>query len=212
MTAFTLLWVPLFYLFWRVISPGSSENSGGLWAVFFGGVAGMVQYMLSPIVAPDEFGLFRALSACVDVVAIPVLLPLVIGCIFFLSGAFRETGIGNFLLLYLMPISIFRVINLESGFDPVETMLVPVIWTCLAVEFPLFIRLIRSLRGILKAIPVLVCLALPFLGTAVYWAFFVQRTYTGLAFLGLLLVPAPAAIVYFFHQPAPSPLPNQTAT
>ncbi|MDR0731669.1 MAG: hypothetical protein LBF63_08370, partial [Treponema sp.] len=62
MSLFCLLWLPLFYLFWRSVSPAGESGYGGVWALLLGSVAAIFQFFYGAFIQAGGFGLSRWLS------------------------------------------------------------------------------------------------------------------------------------------------------
>ncbi|MDR1617853.1 MAG: hypothetical protein LBS06_02245 [Treponema sp.] len=189
MSLFCFLWMPLFYLFWRSVSPGET-GSGGVWALLLGSVTGIFQFFLGSFVNPGGFGFSRWLSGFVDIVSLPVLIPLAVYSLLIslkiLSGAADFAG---FALLWTIPVAGIRAASWSSVNDPVLLVLVPLLWTSIAVGIPFFIHLITNGRISTILFSILGILALPALAAMVYWAFFSQRLFPGFGLLALAFIP-----------------------
>lgn len=195
MNFFCFLWMLLFYLFYRSASPGD-ESSGGVWALLLGSVAAVSRFFLGSFITPGGFGFSRWLSGFVDIVSVPVLLPLAVYFLFAAAGIFKGgTGSANFALLWLIPAGAMRAVGWSAGRNPVLLVLVPLLWTSLASGIPLFIGFILNGRAAAVVFSVLAALALPLLAATVYWAFFSQRILLGAALLpAVLVVPVISAV------------------
>ena len=201
MGLFCFLWMPLFYLFWRSIT-GSAAAAGGVWALLAGSVVAMLQFFLGTMVEPGGFGLSRWMSACVDIVVLPALMPLLIYLFFvvfkIISGAVDFT---NFALLWLIPGAAVRAINWNAQHDPVLFLvLVPVLWTAIAVGVPFFIGLILNSHRYVIIPASLAILLIPFSAASSYWAFFAQKTTLGIVALMVALTPMLVSMFWSFLQ------------
>ena len=192
MSFFCLLWVPLFYLLRRSFAGGS--DSGNVWALLLGSITAIIQFFLGYLVSPGGFGLSRWLFGFVDIVSIPVLLPLVICFLMLLFRGFSgEADFFNFSLLWLIPVATLRALSWSANNEPILLIAVPLLWTALAAGISFFIHwMINYFRWYTVIISILCILVLPVLSAAVYWAFFSQRT--ALGFLLLFAAYIPAAI------------------
>jgi hypothetical protein len=192
MSFFCLLWTPLFYLFRRSVSSGEEAGSGGIWALLLGSLAALLRFFLGASINPGGFGLSRWLSGCVDIAVLPALLPLAV-C--FALARFQvvsgKADFANFALLWLIPGGALRAVSWSAQRDPILLVLVPLLWTALAVGFPFCVSLIfRRIPRYLLPLPVLAALGLPFLAATVYWAFFYQKLVLGYFLLLTALIPA----------------------
>ncbi|GHT97461.1 hypothetical protein FACS1894142_2050 [Spirochaetia bacterium] len=196
MTLFCLLWMPLFYFFRVSLDPKKSAASGGVWALLLGSVAAVMQFFLGDLVHSGGFGLSRWVSALVDIIALPVLLPFAVCALlsFFkvLSGS---PDLTNFALLWLIPGGMFRAVSWSAQHEPSLLVLSPLLWTALAVGLPLFITIILDGGHPLVGVPAaLGALALLLAATSASWAFFSQRALLAFALCAVAMIPACVSI------------------
>jgi hypothetical protein len=179
MSFFCLLWVPLFYLLRRSFTGGNS--SGGVWALLLGSITAIIQFFLGYLVSPGGFGFSRWLFGFIDIVSLPVLIPLFLCFLMFLFRGFSgEIDFANFALLWLIPVGALRALSWSSFNEPVLLVAVPLLWTALAVGIPFFITLmLENFRWYTAVISILSILLLPVITAAAYWAFFSQQTLLG---------------------------------
>ena len=201
MTVFCMLWLPVFYLFRR--SAESEPGSGSIWALLLGSIVALVQFFLGNIIEPGGFGFSRWMTAFVDIVAVPAILPLVIYLLFavfrFSSGAVNFT---NFALLWLIPGAGIRAVSWSSGSDPVLLILAPLLWTSLAAGIPFFINcLMVYSRWYIRVPSVLGILGLPFLASTAWWAFYSQKMSLGILFFSLSIIPLIISTIFIFRRP-----------
>jgi len=198
MSLFCLLWIPLFYLFWRSVT-GNNTTAGGVWAILVGSIVAMIQFFLGNMVDPGGFGLSRWISGCVDIVTLPALAPIIIYFFLitfkFISG---EPDFANFTLLWLIPGAAIRALSWSSLRDPILLVLVPVLWTAIAVGVSFFINIIQRGRIFVIIPAFLVILIIPFAAACSYWAFFAQKTYLGLLFLFATVAPMLVSVILSF--------------
>jgi hypothetical protein len=189
MSFFCLLWVPLFYLLRRSISGGGS--SGGVWALLLGSITAIIQFFLGYLVSPGGFGYSRLLFGFIDIVSLPVLIPLFIYLLIILvRGSSGEIDFANFALLWLIPVGALRALSWSPFNDPILLVAVPLLWTAIAVGIPFFINLmINNLRWYTAIISILCILILPVLAAGVYWTFFSQKTLYGFLLLFAVNIP-----------------------
>ncbi len=189
MSVFCLLFVPLFYFFRRSVT--ETNGSGGVWALLLGSLTAVIQFFLGYFVSPGGFGLTRWLFGFVDIVSVPVILPLVIYSILFLFRSFSgEPDFTNFTLLWLIPVAVLRAIAWSETSDSILLIAAPILWTSLAVGIPFFIsRIFSGSRWYIISIFILCILLMPVLAAAVYWAFFSQITWLGFLLLFVVNIP-----------------------
>ena len=201
MILFCFLWIPVFYLFWRHITGGNTF--GWALALIAGSIVAFVQFLNGPLVDPGAFGLARWFSGFVDIVALPVLAPLLVYsllfCLRLIPAAADFTG---FALLWLLPVAATRTFNLSWNLsrDPILLVLVPVLWTTIAVGIPFFITIILNSRPALATLSCLAALFVPFAAATSYWAFFSQRTFLGVLFLLAAAAPMLVSVTMSFAR------------
>jgi len=201
MFLFSFLWIPFFLLFWRAISPDGGGNAGAVSACIIGFAIGIFQFFADSLIFPGDFGLFRWLHGFIDLIIFPILIPLGLCLVFFLLNVFSgELNITNFLLISLIPLSILRTLNYGNLLDPLRLMVIPLIWTSLAVGIPLFIRLIQNEFGTLVILGIFSCIALPFLAATAYWALFCQKLFLGLLFLIPTMAPMFVSVLLYYFK------------
>jgi hypothetical protein len=181
--------MPLFYLFWRA-EAGDVASSGGVWALLLGSVVALVQFFLGSLVYPGGFGLSRWVSACIDIVSLPVVLPLLVYLLFIFLRVFSgNADFTNFALLWLIPSAAIRAVNWGALNDPTLLVLVPLLWTAITVGIPFFIRLMIGGKRLVFWGAVLGILGLPFIAATTYWAFYSQKIFLGFLFFFITVIP-----------------------
>jgi hypothetical protein len=191
--------MPLFYLFRHSLSP-DNPGSGGVWALLLGSVVALVQFFLGDMVNPGGFGLSRWASACIDIVILPAVLPLLV---YLFLIAFRALSppfdFANFALLWLIPGAAIRAVNWSAGRDPSLLVLVPLLWTAIALGIAFFINLILRLSRWYVIVPsALGILALPFTAATAWWAFYSQKFSLGTGLFTLALIPMLVSLALSF--------------
>ena len=186
------MWVPLVYLFRRSFSV--SEGGGGVWALLLGSVTAIFQFFLGSLVSPGGFGFSRWMNGFVDIVSLPVLVPILVYLLLMLCRVFSgNADFANFALLWLIPVAALRSVSWSSQGAPLLLLLAPLLWTALATGIPFFINCIMQNFRWYVLIPAAIgILALPLAAATSWWAFFSQRT--GMAVLLLLASLIPMAI------------------
>jgi hypothetical protein len=198
MTIFCLLWLPLFYLFWRSLNE-HTERTGGTWALVLGSIVALFQFFLGSFINPGGFGFSRWVSACIDIVALPAALPFIVCLVFsVLRIISRESNFTNLAFLWLIPVAALRALSWSAQNDPLLLVGIPVLWTAIAAGMGFFIRIIQNSWGI-SILPAIVgAAALPFLAASAYWALFSQYIVAGFALFALALVPATVSLILAF--------------
>jgi len=182
MSFFCLLWVPLFYMLRRCFTGG---GAGGVWALLFGSITAIFQFFLGYLVSPGGFGFSRWLFGFIDIVSLPVLIPVILCVILFLLRGFAgEPDFSGFALLWLIPVAALRAISWGAANDSILLVVVPLLWTALAVGIPFFVNLMMgNFRWYTAVISILCIIILSVLASGAYWAFFSQQTLLGVLLL-----------------------------
>ncbi|MDR2110416.1 MAG: hypothetical protein LBP32_03830 [Spirochaetaceae bacterium] len=202
MSLVCFLWMPLFYLFWRSVSP-ERGGSGEVWALLLGSIVALIQFFLGALVNPGGFGFSRWISACVDVVGLPAVLPFLVCALGAALRLFSPAGdLTGFALLWLIPGAAIRAVSWSAHKDPSLLVLVPLLWTSLAVGIPFFIRILRESYGGIIIFAVTGVVVLPFLAASVYWAFFSQRSLLGFCLFFIALIPLGASVILSLFRTA----------
>jgi hypothetical protein len=196
MSFFCLLWVPLFYLLRRSLVNGGV--SGGVWALLLGSITAIIQFFLGGIVSPGGFGFSRWLFGFIDIVSLPVLVPLFLCFLILLFRGFsEETDFANFALLWLIPVAAMRAISWGTANDSILLVAVPLLWTALAAGIPFFINwMMGNFRWYTAAVSILCILLLPVAAAAAYWAFFSQQTLLGFVLLFVTHIPFAVSLAF----------------
>jgi hypothetical protein len=197
MSIFCLLWIPVFFLFRRSIS--GVKTGMGWWALLPGSAAVFLYYLTGPFIAPVGFGLSRWLGGFIDIVSLPVLVPIVF-CV--LMAALRlfpsDVDIGGFTLLWLVPLAFYYSVDKYLLYSPLMLVLVPLLWTAQALGVSFFIGCILMYRRWYVIVPsILSAAALPLIASSSWWAFYSQRMTAGC--LSLFISMAPALVSLFFY-------------
>ena len=195
MSLFCFFWVPLFYLFWRSVASGGS--SGWAWALLMGSMVGIVKFFNVQLVDPGGFGFSRWASGFVDIIVLPALAPLLVYLLFFFLKIVTDAAnFASFALIWLIPVAAVRAVAWSAQGDPVLLILVPILWTAIAVGIPFFITLIMTFsRPGLIALFSFAILCIPVSAATSYWAFFSHRAPLGFLFLFIATAPMIVSVV-----------------
>ena len=195
MSFFCLLWVPLFYFFRRSIA--GAGGSSGVWALLFGSITAIIQFFLGYLISPGGFGFSRLLFGFIDIVSLPVLVPLFIYAFLFLIRGFKgKAEFANFTLLWMIPVAALRALSWSSNNDPVLLITVPLLWTALAAGISFLINLIIDNFRWYKIAVIPCILILPAIAAAAYWAFFSQQTLYGICLLFAAHIPLILSFIF----------------
>jgi hypothetical protein len=195
MSLFCLLWAPFFYLVKRSVS--GENSSGGVWALLLGSVTALINFFLGHMITPGGFGFSRSLYGFVDIVSLPIIIPLVVFALLRLVKALSENaGLADFALLWVIPVAAIRSIMWGSLRDPVLLVAVPVLWTAIAVGVSFFVDCIVNYPRWYVVIPSLLFIpVLPVSAAFSYWAFFSQQTLLGAVFFAAAFIPMAVSMI-----------------
>ena len=200
MGLFCLLWITLFYLFWRSIN-AEDTVSGELWAFICGSIVAIVHFYFGRLIDPGGFGFHRWLSGAIDIVSLPVVLPLIISFIIFKAGLFKGTAnIVNFSLVWLVPGTIIKAISWSSLNDPLLLVVVPILWAAIAVGVPFFIAIIQDSRSYVIVLAILAILIIPLAAASSYWALYTHRSLLGVLFFLAATAPMLVSVTILYLQ------------
>jgi len=192
MSLFCLLCIPLLYFLRR--TPGEGKS---IWALPLGGLAVILSYFTGSLISPGGFGLARWMSGFIDIIALPVLIPLFAALLLVMLRIFPDSlDYAGFILLWLVPLAAIRSFSESSPSSPLNLVFVPLLWIAQAVGISFFIGwILKKPRWYIIIPSVLGIAALPLAATTSWWAFFVQRTLVGFLLLAVSLVPAVISVV-----------------
>jgi hypothetical protein len=190
MSVFCLLWIPAFYFFRRSIT-GVKTGKGWL-ALLLGIAAVLARYFAGPLVNAGGLGLLRWLGVFIDIVSLPVIVPLVVVLLLVKKRVFPESmDYAGFTLLWLVPLGVYFSIDKSSLYSPLVMVLVPLLWTTQALGVSFFINCIFKYRRWYITVPsILLAAFMPLAAAASWWAFYSQQTPTGCLSLFICLIPA----------------------
>jgi len=195
MSIFCLLWVPLFYFFRRSIADRKTGMAG--WALLLGCAAVFIRYLTGPLIEPAGFGLSCWLGGFIDIIGLPVLVPIVV-CVLLI--AFRmfpsDVDIGGFTFLWLIPVTFYYSVDRSLLYSPLMLVLVPLLWTTQVLGLSFFIDCIIKYRRWYIIIPSIPAIAvLPLIASSAWWAFYSQQTRIGCLFLFVSIIPAMVSLI-----------------
>jgi hypothetical protein len=161
-----------------------------------GGAAVAVQYFTGPLLDPGAFGFSRWIGGFVDIISLPVLIPLIFCAVMVMLKKFSSTvDYAGFTLMWIIPLAVIRS---TGGIlpSPIPLILVPVLWIAQALDIPFFITCILKKPLWYIIVPsVLGIVAMPIIATTSWWAFFNNRLSLGYILLGLSLIPALISLI-----------------
>jgi hypothetical protein len=195
-------WIPLFYYFWRSVTP---EKSGVevFWAIPLGCVAAFVRFLVPDFIgeAAGGFGVKRFIGAFVDYAALPIIFPVIAA---FVIGRIRESlrikDLTSWILVALVPVAAVRSAQWGALAVPLRLLLVPILWSACAVGIFPAMQLFK--KGIwFKILALLIALGLLFLASLIWFAFFCNHPLYGFGMLlALLACPVITLIILIKRQ------------
>jgi len=190
MSLFCLLWVPLVYLLRRTFID-SGNSSGSVWALLLGSITAILQFFLGNLVSPGGFGASRWLFGFIDIVSLPVIIPILVYLAMIIFRSISGDGdFANFALLWLIPVGALRALDWSKLNDPILLVMVPMLWTAIAIGVSFFINWItESFNPFIAILAVLCMLILPAAAATSYWAFFSQHYLLGFGLLAVVYIP-----------------------
>jgi hypothetical protein len=195
MSFFCMFWTPLVLLFWNSLDTRERGSSGGVWAFILGTLISVFHYLFYPFVKASGFGLSLWFYALIDIVFVPAALPLLVFALFTVLGL-SGTGAdpARFVLTALIPAGVLRAIGWSGQSAPLYLVLVPLIWTMLALGVS-FLARIDSGNFPLWLITLLSTIILAPAAAVVFWAFYGQMPFTRFLLLALLSIPSLIALI-----------------
>ena len=188
------MWVPLFYGFCRSLN---ESGRGSIFALLFGSITAVIQFLLGDIITPGGFGFSLWLYGFIDIVCMPVLLPVILYALYLVLRRSGEGDFTSFVLFWLIPVGAFRALSWSAQNDPLLLVAVPLLWTALAAGISFLIYLLMESYSKITKIGYLLCLLLlPVFGALTYWAFFSQKTFLGFLFFVVTQVPLGLSFVF----------------
>ena len=179
----------MFYFFRRSVS--SAQTCKWLWALLLGCAAVLVRYISGPLVTAGGLGFSRWLGGFVDIVSLPVIVPLVAALLLVKKGVFPDSlDYAGFALLWLVPLGLYFSVDGSSLYSPLMLVLVPLLWTVQALGMSFFIGFIfKYRRWYVTVLSTLSAAAQPLIASTSWWAFYSHQTLAGYVLLFVSLVP-----------------------
>jgi hypothetical protein len=195
MSLFCLFWTPLVLLLWVSLNSESRGNSGGILAFVLGSIVSVLHYLFYPHINTAGFGLSLWFFTLINIVLIPVALPFLLFILLTVPGFFKDKADpAKFVFFALIPAGIIRAIGWSVQNDPLYLVLVPLLWTMLALGISFFVRLVRE-SFFPWIIPLLfVILLMPLTAATIFWTFYGQMFTAGFILLAVLAVPSIVAL------------------
>jgi hypothetical protein len=169
-------------------------------AFLLGCTAVIVRFFFVFLVPPGGIGFSGWVNGFVDIVSLPVIVPLATYLLLVLTGIFpKETDPARFILVWLIPIAAYRSVTWSSPAFPHMLVLVPLLWTaqCIAISF--FVNYIfRYPRWYVIILSVPGMAVVPVIAATCWWAFYSQQTFFGFIMLAICLVPVAVLTVVNF--------------
>jgi hypothetical protein len=173
----------------------------GWLALLLGSAAVFIRYLAGSLVTPAGFGLSCWLSGFLDIVSLPVLVPVAVCVLLIALRRFpTDMDTGGFTFLWLVPMAFYNSIDMSLFYSPLIQVLVPVLWTIQTLSVSFFIGCIIKYRRWYVIIPsVLAAAAMPLISSSSWWAFYSQQTMAGCLSLFVSVVPALVSVITDLH-------------
>jgi hypothetical protein len=206
MSLFCLLCIPLLYFIRR--TPGERKS---IWALPLGGLAVVLYYFTGSLITAGGFGFSRWMSGFIDIVALPVLVPLLAALALVILRIFPAgLDYAGFTLLWLVPLAAIRSMNGDSPPSPLPLVFVPLLWIAQAVGIPFLTGYIfKKTRWYIILLLALGIAALPLIAATSWWAFFIQQNVLGFLLLAVSLVPAAISVMLDLRESRDKGLRNR---
>jgi hypothetical protein len=195
MSLFCVFWAPTVLFLWISLNSENRRNSGGFPALVLGSLVSVLHYLSYPPVNAAGFDFSLWLFALINIVLIPVAPPFLVFALLSVPGFFKgKMDPAGFVLFWLIPPGIVRAFGWSAQNSPLYLILVPLLWTTLALGISFFARLVREsffpwiifpLAGIFLMLPA---------AAAVFWAFYRQMAVAGFILLAVLSIPSVIAL------------------
>ena len=200
MFLFCIFWTPLFYLFRRSLA--GEGGVGGVWALILGSLTAIFQFFLGDLVEGGGFGLSRWMSAFIDIIGLPVLIPLIVYLVFIVFRLFSGNyDFANFMLLWLIPVAGIKALGWSSLRSPLLLIIVPLLWTALAAGVSMFINcIIRYFRWYVAVFSGIGIVALFGAAITSYWAIFSQHYQLGYSLFSAVMLTMVIAVILDYVQ------------
>ncbi len=189
MILFCLFWLPSIYFLRRSLTEDRTTGGNLALIVTLGLAAAGIRLYFGDLVPNRGFGLIAWLHVLLDVIGLPLLLPLGVHAALSLRRR-PPAGKPEFMLQWLMPAAVLGALRWSAAGDPLALVLAPLLWSAGAFGVPLLIALAKDEIGFKYYAALFAALFFVPLLTTVYWAFFTQRGLLGL----LLALPALAPL------------------
>ncbi|AEJ19839.1 hypothetical protein [Gracilinema caldarium] len=189
MILFSMLWIPALYLFVEALQqPKDREKKGMILAIFGGTVMGILAFFFPQLVPEGSFGIIQWIHGFIDVIALPVLIPLCFR--YLLQIRYKHQiyiEINQFILIWLIPMALVKSIQWNIYKDGILLVLTPGLWGALSIGIPWLLEKAEEEIGFFSFFFYAMAYVLPLFATTAYWAWFLK----------LYLVAVLAAIVSF---------------
>lgn len=189
------------YFFRRSLKNSGPFRGEHLFSVALALVVALLLEALGPLVESRGFGLSAWFHGAVDYFILPVFLPLGIWTLVKKERGRRlSIDAVDFTLLWLVPVSIIGCIRWSVQVESLHLVLIPLLWSALAVALPFLVTLARESLGSRAFFSVLSVILLPLVAITAYWAFFGQRILIGLLCTLLSLAPMVVQFVLDYRK------------
>lgn len=192
MILFSILWIPTLYLFVNALQkPRDLEKKGFVLAILGGCLTGIFYFFFPNLLSSGAFGFMRWLHGFVDVVALPVLIPLLFRYILQIRYKHQKyLEIAQFVLIWLIPVSLVKSIQWNINKDFILLVLTPLLWSAQGIGIPYLLNRAAEEIGFISFLFYTLAFMLPFGAVTLYWSAFSKMYFIAVPLLVLTLIPA----------------------
>lgn len=202
MILFSILWIPSLYMFVEALQqPRDPEKKGLILAVLGGCLLSVMTFFIPNLLPEGAFGFMRWLHGFVDVIAVPVLLPLLFRYMLqirYLHQSYIE--IHQFVLVWLIPVALVKSIQWNFHKDAILLVLTPLLWGAQAIGIPWALEKAEEEIGFKSFLSYTTAVLLPLLASTAYWAFFSKLYATAVPAALLSMLPSIWWLVKTFRR------------
>lgn len=193
MILFSIFWIPALYLFVEALQqPQDREKKGLVLALLGGSFMGVLNFFIPHLIPELSYDVLLWLRGFIDVVAIPVLLPLAFRYVIQIRYKHKNyIEINQFILIWLIPVALVKSIQWNHNKDGILLVLVPLLWGALSTGIPWLIKKAEEEIGFISFLVYAAAVLLPVIATTAYWAW-VPKLYI-VAFPAALISIIPSA-------------------
>ncbi|MCX7656858.1 MAG: hypothetical protein N2Z76_10085 [Treponemataceae bacterium] len=203
MVVFTILWIPLFFFFYRSLFEGSPpfQKRGPLLALWGGSLESVLKLLMGVFVDPHGGSVGLYFHGLLDVLVLPLFVGGAVFCVCRRVSSNPWVSPASFTLLWMVPVSLQRALLWSGKGDPVYLVGVPLLWTILIVGFWFLFDVVKEEIGIPYYLAWIGMVVLPFGTSFVFWAWYEQHFWLGMLLFLVFAIPAVIHLVQLWKHP-----------